>query len=295
MAFLPGGDRILSASKDGTIRSWSVPDGHQKVIKKVLVLAIAVSSDGRRVATGGEDGKVEVWDVSMSEEISHSAGSHSGAVSSLSFSPDSSRVASGAQDGSVWVWHTATGERADGPLRGHVSDVCAICHAPDGRRFASCDKTTVVISEDIIFVMCRILVEAWCLAWSHDGDRLFVGCKNGSIKYFDPCTGGLLAVWVGHSDAVLSIALSHSGKFFASASRDGTVRLWETASTRNQVGATLQHNCPVYSIAVSLDDRQLVSGAWDSCVRLWDLRKTAPSFFEDIPLASDRAVCSFLS
>lgn len=294
MAFLHGGNRILSASEDGTVRLWSIPGGHRRAIK-VLVLAIVVSSDGTRFATGGEDGRVRVWGTSTLEELSLSAGSHSGAVRSLSFFPDSSRVASGMQDGSVSVWHTISGKRMAGPFKAHQNHVCGICYSPDGRRIASCDKMTVRIWEDNSVIGPMITEKAWSLAWSPDGDGLFIGCKDGSIKYFDPTNGGLLAVWVCHSDAILSIALSHSGKFFASASRDGTVRLWETASsTRNQVGATLRHNSPIHSIAVSPDDRQLVSGGWDSCVRIWDLRKIAPSLFEDIPLASDRAVCSFL-
>ncbi|KAH0828724.1 hypothetical protein J3R83DRAFT_3135 [Lanmaoa asiatica] len=289
VTFLPGGDRILSASEDGTVRSWSIPDGNQKVIKEVLVLAIVVSSDGRRIATGGKDGTIRIWDVSMSEEISQSAGSHSCAVKSLSFSPDSSRVASGAEDGSVSVWSTTTGKQVVGLSREHVNSVCGICYAPDGKRIASCDKEVVLILEDNSMVGPPIMEKAWSLAWSPDSDGLFIGCIDGSIKYFDPSKAGLpLAVWVCHSDAVLSIALSHNGKFFASASRDNTVRLWETA-TRYQVGATLQHNSSIHSIAISLDDRQLVSGAWDSCVRLWDLRKIAPSLFKDNPQASDRA------
>lgn len=292
VAFLPGGDCILSASVDGTIRSWNVPDRNHKLIKEVLVLAVVVSPDGRRIATGEKGGKVRVWDVSMSEEISQSAGSHSSAVRSLSFSPDSSRVASGVQDGSVSVWRTTTGEQLAGPFGEHKNYVCGICYAPNGRRIASCDKETVLIREDDSVIW--IIEKAWSLAWSPDGDGLFVGCKDGSIKYFDPFTGVLLAISVCHSDAVLSIALSHSGKFFASASRDGTVRLWETA-TRYQVGATLRHNCSIHSIAISLDDRQLVSGAWDSCVRSWDLSKIAPSLFEGMPLASNHPVSSFLS
>jgi WD40 repeat protein len=73
----------------------------------------------------------------------------------------------------------------------------------------------------------------------------------------------------GHKGRVCSIAFSPDGWQLVSASDDGTVRLWDTAT-----GATLQtlegHRALVCPIAFSPDGKQLASTSDDKTVRLWD-------------------------
>ena len=133
--------------------------------------------------------------------------------------------------------------------------------------------------------------KAWLLAWSSDG-RLFAGCIDGTIKIYDPSTGMLHTACSRHSDAVFSIAFSHNTKFFATASWDKTIRLWE-AMTFQQVGPNLRHNARAHSISILPDDSHLVSGARVPNIRVWNLRNLAPNLFKDFPLEPNRGpVCS---
>ena len=78
------------------------------------------------------------------------------------------------------------------------------------------------------------------------------------------------APFMGHTDIVVSVALSSDGQRIVSGSNDKTVRIWD-ASTGREIGAPLTgHINGVVSVAFSPDGRQIVSGSSDTTIRLWD-------------------------
>ncbi|KAF8834760.1 WD40 repeat-like protein [Paxillus ammoniavirescens] len=276
VGFLPDGKQVISGSEDRNIRAWMIEDGGEvgTVMKQgTPVLAVAVSSNGQWIATGGMAKTITIWDATTHEKAVE-LDAHSGWVKSLAFSPDSARVVSGSGDGTVIVWSTTTGERLVGPpsLKGHTDRVDSVAFSPDGNEFASCVEGDIRIWHGHTgeLIIPPIQVKARSLAWSPNGRRLIVGCRGGAIKLFDTSSGSLFAEWKGHTRVVYSIATSPNGKFFASGSGDSTIRLWD-ATTLQQIGPALQHD-QVYSIAISPDGHHLVSGGLDRNVRIWSLR-----------------------
>ena len=73
----------------------------------------------------------------------------------------------------------------------------------------------------------------------------------------------------GHSAGVAGLAFSPDGKYLASASADGTIKLWHVE--RAQDILTLRgHTGAVQCVAWSFDGQKLVSGGADGTVRIWD-------------------------
>jgi WD40 repeat protein len=93
-------DRVIAFDlrPDGAIRTWKL---HGESIRSV-----AVSPDGRFLASGGDDGEIRLWRTSDGEPLGAWIAQNS-AITAVAFSPAGAALATGAQDGSLRVWNMA--------------------------------------------------------------------------------------------------------------------------------------------------------------------------------------------
>ena len=96
---------------------------------------MAFSPDGKRLATGGEENLVKVWDVQTGKELRSLPG-HRGNVYTVAFSHDGRWIASGSTDSTVKVWDGRSGELVR-TFRGHTAIVTGVAFSPDDRRLIS--------------------------------------------------------------------------------------------------------------------------------------------------------------
>jgi WD40 repeat protein len=95
---------------------------------------VAISPDGKTVASGSADTSIKLWDIKTGKEIRPLAG-HSGFVFSVAISPDGKTLTSGSWDTSIKLWDIATGKEIRS-LIGHSSTVNSVAISPDGKTVA---------------------------------------------------------------------------------------------------------------------------------------------------------------
>jgi WD40 repeat protein len=90
----------------GEVKLWDVATGKElQTLKghKAGVFSVAITADGKMLASGSGDGTVKLWDVSAGMELCSLKG-HTGAVYSVAFTADGKTLASGSADQLVKLW-----------------------------------------------------------------------------------------------------------------------------------------------------------------------------------------------
>eukprot|EP01136_Pigoraptor_vietnamica_P029126 Opistho-1_new@87080 len=184
------------------------------------IFSIDVNPDGVRLATGGQDCKIKIWNMAPLQSVDAERNSdvhkmlavmtsHIGAVNCVRWHPKGALLASGSDDKLVMLWQMsqtgavsapfgsspseATTEqwRCTGVLHGHEGDVCDLAWSADGSRLATCGIDRLVI------------------VW-------------------DPKTSAVIARLQEHSSFVKGVTWDPAGQFLASQSEDLTMRIWRT-------------------------------------------------------------------
>ena len=83
------------------------------------MLSVAVTPDGRRLVSGGDDGTLRLWDAQTGRPIGDPLTRASRRVRSVAVTPDGRRLVSGGWDGTLRLWDAQTGQPIGAPLTGH--------------------------------------------------------------------------------------------------------------------------------------------------------------------------------
>ncbi|KAF3450305.1 hypothetical protein FNV43_RR06385 [Rhamnella rubrinervis] len=312
----------FSASKDGTIMHWDVDSGkgenYQWPSEGVLrshgakdpqgratkhskqVLALAVSSDGRYLASGGLDRHVHLWDTRTREHVQAFPG-HRGPVSCVTFRQGTSELFSGSYDRTIKIWN-AEDRAYINTLFGHQSEVLNIdCLRKERVLTVGRDRSMQLfkVPEESRLVFrapasslecCRFISNDEFLSGSDDGSielwsmlrkkpvyivknahSLLTANKNFEQKDSNGIPNGHLENGDLTSDRynpssvyswVSSISVCRSSDLVASGAGNGFVRLWATESDSKDIQPLF--NLPlvgfVNSLAFAKSGEFLVAG-----------------------------------
>ncbi len=138
IVFSPDGQALFARNASGsTSQLWNISTG--KLLRsfdaKSLINDVAISPDGKTLATGIHDNATKLWDVNTGKLI-HTLTGHAGEVKSVAFSPDGKTLASGSQDGTIKLWNVSTGKLFN-TFTAQTEKVWSVAFNPDGKTLAS--------------------------------------------------------------------------------------------------------------------------------------------------------------
>ncbi|XP_026477972.1 cleavage stimulation factor subunit 1-like [Ctenocephalides felis] len=214
------------------------------------------SFDGQLVATGSVDASIKILDVdrmlaksapdemdpgreTQGHPVIRTLYDHTDEVTCLEFHPKEQILTSGSKDNSIKLFDIS--------------------------------KASVKKAYRTIMDSCSVR----CLAFHPTGDYILAGTNHFVVRLYDIETAQCFVSHLRnfhHTDAINHVKYSANGKLYASASADGTIKLWDGVSSRCVNTFQKAHDGQeVCSIAFSRNGKYLLSSGKDSLVKLWEL------------------------
>ena len=237
---------------------------------------VAISPTGEYWAASSRRGEIRIWEAE-GQTLRHMWRGHIGTIWALAFSPDGQLLASGSNDGSLKLWDVDSGK-----LRWSnkdANDVNRLSFSPDGRVLAGAvNNSRIYLWDAATGTLLQSLPQPGSVAavvWSPDGTLLASGDVKGDIELWalKPMESARhLQTLKGHTNCADGLAFAPDSRSLASASWDGTVKLWESVSGRLLQTLT-GHNDRVGRVAWSPDGTTIASGSADQTILLWNLEQ----------------------
>jgi len=243
-----------------------------------VVTCVAFSGDDRRIASGGVDQTVRVWDCATGKQVACLEGHH-GTISGVAFLPGDQGIVSAAADRTIRLWHADDATPlAKLPLPQY--DVTCLAGVPGDNTVCLGTAEGTVLRFRAETLEVEVLFEhegpVLSLAVSSDGRFLAAGYDDAAVRLWDLHAGRLHARLDDLGAAVSGVAVATGGCRLATACGDGCVRLWDTAdgnAPRCERVIPLNARC----LAFVPQHRLLASGLDDGCVCLYDLEQDHPA------------------
>ncbi|MFJ1581984.1 hypothetical protein ACIOC1_01495 [Streptomyces sp. NPDC088197] len=238
-----GGGGVVLAGTDGGLRLRDTATGHVRVLAGPSPgpppVAVAVTKDGRAVASWDGDGSVRLWDT-VSGQVTATLAAV-GNAGGLAFSPDGRTLVIADYDGRLRPWDVRA-HRFRTTFRVWIAPGTGPVFGPDGRIVAAQTVDGAVALVDLGTGETRSILNGAPVHGS-----------SGSMPMVDS-----------------GVALSSDGRTAAVGTWDGHVLLADLTTGRTRALAT-GRTAPVTSVAFTPDRRTVAAGDWDGPVHLLDV------------------------
>lgn len=249
-----------------------------------MVHRAVFSSDGKYLATSGEDGPVRLWEPRTGKLIRQFQGVNQ-RVYSIAFSPDSKQLTStGGWPGlSLHIWNVESGAEVHRFYGSGLNNPWDVAWSPDGKLLASGHgqgEATLVLWDPATGKEIRRFrpdkqQAALSIVFTPDSKGLISGSSYGNVQLWDVATGKEIRQICQAKGWAFRVAVSPDGKKVAAAGNDLAVRLWdiETGKELQSFPGKPAPDFPGITGAVhfSKDGKTLITGGMDRTVRFWDI------------------------
>lgn len=270
LAFSPGGERIVTGSRDGTARIWDTNNGHELAALRGHegpANAAAFSPDGRHVVTASNDGTVRVW--SAAANVTRRLEGHTGRVTAAGLGRSGALIVTASEDGAARVWDAAR-RRSVAVLAGHEAPVLGVAFAANDGRVVTFSDNSVRVWDAASGrqISLRQGYEGAVRAFSPDATQFATAADFGVVRLLNTQSDEEIALR-GHAGEIASVVFSHDASRVVTTSLDQTARVWDTASGR-EIAVLAGHTDFVLTAAASANGALIVTASTDNTARVWE-------------------------
>eukprot|EP00124_Ichthyophonus_hoferi_P003903 Ihof_evm1s377 gene=Ihof_evmTU1s377 len=264
----PKCNRLVSASKDGTVKIWDLVHWNCSISLSLHIQSVTSVIWGGQglIYSASQDRTIKVWRADDGV-LCRSLDGHAHWVNCMALNTDYvlrtgafdyrgiaptneieakdtalvrynkvlqdvggvERLVSGSDDFTMYMWDPATTKKPITRMTGHQQLINHVCFSPDGRLVAS-------------------------------------GSFDKSVKIWDGRTGKFLASMRGHVGAVYQVCWSADSRMLVSASKDSTMKVWDS-KTKKLTCDLPGHADEVYAVDWSPDGQRVASGGKDRVIK----------------------------
>jgi ribosome assembly protein 4 len=282
-AWSPDGKRFASADRKGELRLWDPANGamlgqplvgHKQWVTSLSWEPMHKNGACERLASGSKDSTIKVWNVRTGRCIITLSG-HTDSVESIQWGGEG-LLYSASRDRTIKVWNVDGGEdKRIGILvrtlvgHGHRVNTLALSSEHVLRTGPFGYKMSPFSTPE---EGKKLAMERYADFKAGEPERLVSGSDDFTLFMWHPETAKHpVARLAGHQQPVNHISFSPDGRYFASASFDKKVKVWD-GRTGKFIATLTGHVGAVYRVSWSGDSRMLVSASKDSTVKLWQVK-----------------------
>ena len=237
-------DAVWSASIDGTVRKWSLPEGqqvslHLSPLDQELEFQ-AISPDGRTAVSLGQDGSSLLWEIATGKTLVALGSANSTPYfgnwrHAVAFSPDGSCVAIITDLFESTIYDVKSGKILN-RIEQHGSPINSIEFSPDSRHI---------------------------LTLSLDGSAKVWTCISLP-------SNGVPMLTNAHTDIIYQMDIDPAGNTLLTGSYDSTAQIWEL-QTQLQATKYVQHESEIVAVDLNVDGSRAATLDANGHIHVWDV------------------------
>ncbi|XP_054269482.1 SKI8 subunit of superkiller complex protein-like [Macrosteles quadrilineatus] len=264
---------IVTGGLDGLIKIWELHNDGLKE-RSILeghglgVVSVNFNKDGTLIASTGMDASLRIWNVAKGSCVSKMDIAPSD-TSNVTFSHDDRYVVTGSHHGKLRMYNVKTKLQERQLVNPRERFLLAVAVSPDGKHVASGDEDGFIyiheyVTGNLVQKMAKHAKPIRCLIFSPDSKLLLTCSDDNQMNFTDMVSGNTTSI-CGHSSWVLSAAFSNDGRFYASASADKCVKIWDFA-THRCLHTFSDHLDKVWGVGFNSECNRVVSVGEDGSV-----------------------------